>query len=391
MPDAPASPVARGVRLAVLAALTAFGAFLLTLGLYPRDSTLYDKDFAQEYLLARAIRDGVDPYQPIQVLGARYVEIFGYFDKQHPTPHPPTVGLLALPLGLLSYPAAVRAWFGFELVCLIAALGLLVRGAELPVRMRSVPLLAIALVPWPPLTLEIGLGQLMLPLVLALSGAQFAFLRGRMPLGGALLGLSLLIKPIAWPWLIVLAWRRDGRAVAAALAVVVAGGALSVAAIGVEHTQDYLVRVLPMMSAAFFNEVTNMSLWTVAPRLGSPALSGVLPTIVLLVAAWWVRGRALGLSLALMTVISLIVSPITWYFYLVLALVPLIYLVGAVWRRGVGLRAVAALLAVFALTCVSQANLIDLARSGADGAVLLEPTLALCLLGLLVAWRARHE
>jgi alpha-1,2-mannosyltransferase len=379
------------VRLVFLATFVALGAFLLTFGLYPQDSTLYQKDFGQEYLLARAIRDGVDPYLPIQTLGARYVDVTGYFDKQHPTPHPPTVGLLAFPLGLLSYPAAVRVWFAFELVCLVAALGMLVRAARVPIRLQSVPLLAVALVLWPPLTLEIGLGQLMLPLLLTLSGALLALLRGRALVGGGLLGLSLLIKPIAWPWLIVLAWRRDWRALAAATAVAVAGGALSVAVIGVEHTQDYVLRVLPMMSAAFFNEVTNMSLWTVAPRLGWPALSPLLPGVVLLVAAWWVRRRALDLGLAMMTVVCLLVSPISWYFYLVLALLPLTYVLGVAWLQRLGLRQLAAIVGVFALMGVSQANLVDLARAGAGGAILLEPALALCLLGLLVAWLARCD
>jgi len=375
--------------LVVLAALVALGAFLLTFGLYPHDSTLYEKDFGQEYLLARAIRDGVDPYLPIQTLGARYVGVIGYFDKQHPTPHPPTVGLLAFPLGLLSYPAAVRVWFAFELVCLVAALGMLARATGVPIRLQSLPVLAVAMVLWPPLTLEIGLGQLMLPLLLALTSAQLALLRGRTPLGGGLLGLSMLIKPIAWPWLIVLVWRRDWRALAAATAVVVAGGALSVVVIGVAHTQDYVLRVLPMMSAAFFNEVTNMSLWTVAPRLGWPVLSPLVPGVVLLVAAWWVRRRALDVGLAMMTVVCLLVSPITWYFYVVLALVPLAYGLGV--ARKSGNRQVAAVVAVFVLLGVSQTNLVDLARAGAGGAVLLEPALALCLLGVLVVRLARCE
>src|ERR1700716_621502 len=129
MPIPAQASLARAVRLVFLATFVALGAFLLTFGLYPQDSTLYQKDFGQEYLLARAIRDGVDPYLPIQTLGARYVDVTGYFDRQHPPPRPPTVGLLALPLGLLSYSTAARVWFAFELVCLVAALAMLVRVA----------------------------------------------------------------------------------------------------------------------------------------------------------------------------------------------------------------------------------------------------------------------
>src|SRR3982074_1650862 len=99
------------------------------LSLYPSDAMLYDKDFGQEYLLARAIRAGVDPYQPIRDLAALFVQATSYLDQEHPTPHPPTVGLFALPLGYLSYPVAVRTWFVFEMVCLVAVVILLIIGA----------------------------------------------------------------------------------------------------------------------------------------------------------------------------------------------------------------------------------------------------------------------
>ena len=154
--------VERVVWLAIMGLAALYGALVLTLSLIPSDSTVADKDFGQEYILARAILDRVDPYKPVQQLAARYVTVAGNFVKGHPTPHPPTVGLLALPLGLFSYPVAARVWFGFELMCLVAALVLLMRGANVPLRLSTVPLVALALVGWPPMTLELGLGQLML-------------------------------------------------------------------------------------------------------------------------------------------------------------------------------------------------------------------------------------
>ena len=51
------------------------------------------------------------------------------------------------------------AWFGFELVCLVAAVGLLIRGAGLRIRARIGAVLALALIAAPPLTLELGLGN----------------------------------------------------------------------------------------------------------------------------------------------------------------------------------------------------------------------------------------
>jgi hypothetical protein len=376
----------RRVWLGVLGVSALVGALVLTRSLLPVDATLDQKDFAQEYLLARTILNGVDPYQPIQVLAARYGLETGVFQKLHPTPHPPTVGLLALPLGLVSYPLATRAWFGFELVCLFGAVALLIRGAGLPLELRNVPLLAVALIAWPPVTLEIRLGQLMLPVLLALAGAEVALLSKRSMLGGGLLGVTLLIKPIAWPWLIVLAWRRDWRALAVAAVVVLAGGVLSVAAIGLGPAVNYLTNVLPVMSNAFQNEPTNMSLWTVAPRLGSSWLSGVLPTAVLVVAVGWTcRRLSLGISLSVMTIASLLTSPILWYFYLVLALLPMTHVLAALWRRGLRRTDVAAALLVFGLNSVSQNKLVELGDAGGGAAILLEPAVGLILLAVLLA------
>jgi hypothetical protein len=375
-----------------LGAAAIVGTLELAFGLTLTDATLFEKDFGQEYLLARAIREGVDPYQPIDVLAARYVQVIGFLDKSHPTPHPPTVGLLALPLGFLSYPVAVRTWFVLELVCLLAAVMLLISGARLPFRLRIAPLLALALVAWPPITLELGLGQLMLPLLLGLAGAQVALLGGRPVLGGLLLGLTLLVKPIAWPWLLVLAWRRNGRALMAAVGAILVGGVLSVVAIGVESTSKYVFGVLPRMSSAFFAEPTNMSLWTVTPRLGLAIPPALLPVAVLLGATWIACRRApLGDALGLMTVASLLISPIMWYFYLTLALLPLARVVAAVHRRGLRAGDILASVCVFGLLSLSQGQLIDSVRGGAGVWTLMEPAFALVVLGILLARPTRSS
>jgi hypothetical protein len=363
-----------------------------TVSLFPSDALIYDKDFGQEYLLARAIREGVDPYLPIEVLAERFVQATGYLAKVHPTPHPPTVGLLALPLGYLSYPDAVRTWFVFEVLCLVALLALLIVGAKLPLQVGLAPFLGLALVAWPPINLELGLGQLMVPLLLGLVGAQVALLCGRSALGGSLLGITLLIKPIAWPWLIVLAWRRDFRAIVATAGVTLVGGVATVIALGVESTSNYFFHVLPQMSSAFFAEPTNMSLWTVAPRLALSLPNAILPAAVLLAATWIaLRRKALGDALGLVTVASLLTSPLMWYFYLTLALLPMGQLVAAIVRRGLQLTHIVAAVCVFALLSVSQERLIDLARAGGGAWALMEPALALGLLGILLAWLSRER
>jgi hypothetical protein len=92
-----------------------------------------------------------------------------------------------------------------------------------------------------------------------------------------------------------------------------------------------------------------------------------------------------------MTVASLLTSPIMWYFYLTLALLPLAQIVVTIRRRGLRAIEVGAGLGIFALTCLSQERLIEFARAGAGAIILLEPAFALGLLGICLAWLTRKS
>ena len=81
--------------------------------------SVYKKDFIQEYLLVRAVSNGLDPYLPLPELSQRFIGSLPNLVFQHPTPHPPPVILLCLPLAMLSYEQAAVAWFLFEIICIV--------------------------------------------------------------------------------------------------------------------------------------------------------------------------------------------------------------------------------------------------------------------------------
>ncbi len=96
-----------------------------------RAPDVYRKDLLQDYLAARAILDGSDPYVSMGALRARYLP------KQdralafpHPTPHPPPALLLTLPLGLTAYPWAAVAWLVFGYGLLGCSIVLVVRATN---------------------------------------------------------------------------------------------------------------------------------------------------------------------------------------------------------------------------------------------------------------------
>ena len=87
----------------------------LVVGALPPRS--YNKDLQQQYLSARALRDGIDVFTPVSELSARYLpattDTF-----PHPGPHPPVLALLSVPLTLLPFPVIVPLWLGLNLVLL---------------------------------------------------------------------------------------------------------------------------------------------------------------------------------------------------------------------------------------------------------------------------------
>lgn len=326
-------------------------AFLVGLGTLraPIESVLvpfvYRKDFLQEYLLGRAIVEGVDPYLPISALADRFLGPLPVPLFPHPTPHPPTAGLLFLPLAFLDYPLAAIVWVILELACLVASVHILGRvgGARLGIR---VTLIATGMaLSYFAVVLDLLLGQLMLPLLLLLVAAHYALTSDRPLAGGVLLGFSMLLKPVAWPLLLVFVMRRDWRPLVSSLSTALLGYAAATLVIGVGAASYYFTQVLPGVTRLYQATPYNISAWTVGwrvfdgtrsevlagidapPLTYSPSaaavVSAALPGLVLLVFLVALLGqRSLSRSLGLMICASILISPISWNHYLLLAAVP---------------------------------------------------------------------
>jgi hypothetical protein len=322
-----------------------------TLGLLvdPRPGE-FGHDFAQEYLLARAALDGFDPYQAMGELSVRY-GISGWEAATNPNPHAPPAGLLFLPLGLLQWTTAAVVWLRLQAVLLVYAAWLLLRTVHWPVTVLSVPALTLLLLGLEPLKQDLDTGNVTILLLAFLAGAQLALTRGRSGLGGALIGLAILVKPVPWPLLVVLAVRREGRAFLSACGAIAVGYLVAVAVYRPERLLDYATHVLPGNNTLFATSLWNVSLWTLGARLfdgvsGAPGVAGLTALPLLpgvpgarivgalvaggaLLAAWVWSRRAADLSQALTVLLCVMVlaSPVTWDFYFTLAVLPAVYYV----------------------------------------------------------------
>jgi hypothetical protein len=335
--------------------VVAIGALLLglsvvlriTITLQPPD--VYGKDFLQEYVLARALVQGEDPYVDLDVLAERLLGQTPSRLSGHPTPHPPTLGALLLPLAFVDYPTAVILWFGFEALAILGSLLVIARGLGLG-RLWLLPIFAVALVCWYPLRLELALGQLMVPLLLLLSASWWAWRSARSTTAGALLGLAILVKVMPWPLLVIFLVKRDWRAVGAAAAVVVAGYLSCLLAFGLPVLMSYLAS-LPEVAGLYRAHSANVSLlslpWRLFEGTGSPVLPGLvaeplLRSAVLATALSWLvpgavmvavclaawKSRSRDTLFAAGVCLSLLLSPIAWEHYLVLVVLP-VAIVGA--------------------------------------------------------------
>lgn len=318
---------------------------------------IYRKDFIQEYLLAKAARNGIDPYIAVSELANRLIGPLSNLVFPHPTPHPPPVALLSLPLAWLSYQQAAIAWFTFELACIALTIFWLLRWLRRPHTMVHVVFVSLLALAWSAFRIELATGQLMALNLMLLTGSWIMIRNGKGLRGGALLGSAVALKLLAWPLVVILALRRNWRAAGAAAAVLVATNVTASLWLGCRTTMDYYLKVGPLVSSLYRSDVHNSSLWSVGWRVfygtgskvqwGMTALApthalelasiaAIITPLVLLAAGMYFAYRTSNFDFAfgIMTCVVLVISPVMWHHYLVLTAIPMAIVVKSLLDRG---------------------------------------------------------
>jgi len=277
---------------------------------------VYSKDLQVEYLTAWAWRDGADIFTPLTELSARY---FPLPTEQfaHPSPHPPVLALLAIPLTCLPFPVVATLWLAFNLFLLLTVgrwLGFSVSGS-----------LALAL--WPPLLSVLSIGQFELAvLVLAMLGWRAAA-AGRDWHAGLWLGVAAAIKVYPVLFVVPYAARRRWRVALAAAAVILVGQVGNLVAAGGSGFLRYYGDILPAVSHFYMHTVLNSSPYAALLRLfGGP--SDVTPLIhapAVVVPLAMLVSLSSCVALAMLEpeaapVAALVGLPAVWNYYAVLAL-----------------------------------------------------------------------
>jgi hypothetical protein len=315
---------------------------------------VFKKDFFNIYVLGKAFGAGGDPYMPMNALAKRFIGSTGGIRIfTHPTPHPPTMGLIAMPFGALAYQVSAALWFCLSLAALMVSLHLLQKWAGLRPWSGILAVLPFVVLAYPPVGQDLSLGQPTMFLLLLLTGALVSLRRGHEGRAGLLVGISLLIKQLAWPLVLLFLVRRQWRAFWASSATIVFGYALAVLRTGPGTLWRYLTTVLPNVGAIYRSSTFNTSPFSIpyvrvlARNIGSvtfpsgpptpqqTAIGGVLCLTLLVASLLAIINRPdTEAAYCVMIAVSTVINPISWQFYQVLILIPAFYVFGWLRDRG---------------------------------------------------------
>jgi hypothetical protein len=414
------------LRLVIVAVLLAVGINHSRDFLAP--PTSYLKDFLAPYVMARAALTGTNPYLPLDELAKRFAGQLGWVVFPHPSPHPPPVAIIFMPLALFDYATAAEVWLGLGLTFVGIAIYLIARemGTRLPV--WGVVAIVIGSLTGAPIYEDLIWGNLNSILLLLLVGAWINLRSKRSLVGGTLLGCALLLKPFPWPLALLLLLLRDWRAVLGSAVTVVVGYIASMLILGPALLMDYVVQILPDEDLIYRASSMNVSLWSVGwrvfdgtglvlsgqvlqaqivapPAFHSPGMAPIVaagvPILILLISCRLaMRMQSFDAAYALMICTSILVSPIAWDHYLVLTVIPIALVAGYLAKkdfpsRETNLALLGGILLFISMPMwdmltflvIGEARSTNLNGSVPFGAALLTfgPTVAVLSLGLLVA------
>jgi hypothetical protein len=324
-------------------------------------TTKYDKDFYQLYTLARVLLARGDPYELIPILGNRYIGTVSY-TLPHPSPYPPTAGLLVLPITILDYQTAVICWFFISIIAVIVSVIILAslygyKGSFL----GMVPLVSAAL-GWEPVRTDLFWLNTGCILLVLLTGALYADYKDLPLLAGVLVGITLLLKPTFWPLLLVFVITKKWRALTGSLLTGVLGLGVSVILVGFDRLFTLLFKVLPENTEIYIGSPWNLSLWSLGWRLFAglqvPAdlplghysiksvplihselaayISGIgLSVLALWVVFVWARGSSSFTAVFSVAIcLGILLSPIAWHHYETLGIIPVAWSIHWLWSQG---------------------------------------------------------
>ncbi len=320
--------------------------FLLVHGAAGLWTTLNQRgvDFAVYYLAAKALPSGTNLYTLTE---ADWTSLATQYHVPEVTPpyrySPLTAGILSLFAGL-PYPAALLVWSALSIGATLLSGFVL---SHILSQRRIDPLVLAALTLYVPILTTVYAGQINTFVLLGLA-LYVAFAQRRPLASGVSLAAGIMLKPLAAPLIVHLAWRREWRQIAAVAAGLIMMAGLSIALTGLLTNLDYLANAGQLSTVSvdagpvtyppnqsvfgFFGRLLTPNEYGAAladnaplARLLSIAVAGVL--LIGVAALTWPRPGGAGAfapETGLVLVTTNLIFPVSWYHHVVISIIPLL-------------------------------------------------------------------
>lgn len=281
-------------------------------------------DFPNYYLGGERLFDGRPVYGPLEAEVEERFGVAGY--DAYPADPPPTV-LLVAPLSLLAYDTAWLVLAGVSIVVLLTVTYMTSREVGFSPEV-GVLLASIALLTTSSRFLLIRNHVEGLVLLLGFFGWK-ALRRNRSGATGVWWGLATGLKLFPGMWLVGLARKRTQSGVLAGAGTLMVVGLLSGVVLGWSNVADFITQVVGS-STRWYGALGNYSLLSLGTALSSVTLGWVLTAVGAAVVVPLYLRYAIGPDQVWVagTAAALLLSPLSWLNYLVLA-IPALIIVGS--------------------------------------------------------------
>ena len=383
LPNAPRLSTVRNsvvVRRSLYAALVI--TTLLSISLYRgffNPPWLTANDFTADYISARALVDGVNPYETVRTLKTKYLgakaPYFGSPQDQRNS-HPPFMILLFVPFALLPYTPARALLLGLTCVATVFAVIRFVR--EMGGSRRAQLLTAAVVLNIPVVRSDFFYGQIDGLLLLLFVEGWIALRHDNERRAGLLLGALTALKLFPVLMLIPLLRMRKSRAIAWMLASAIALSLAGSAVVGLHATKSFLFTASPANTKFWITQPGNLSLLSLPFRwltksywmssaINAPTVAFALATVIALAGLIALSKTPAFLSNDLYWAAVpwlLLLSPLSWEIYIVLV-IPLAFILV---RRSSALRSTRVVVVVGAiLTLMGRVVADEMIHAGVSG------------------------
>ena len=342
------------VILAGLIVLMGLARLRIILVLLGSAASYQERDVLQEYLMAKALVTGMNPYLSLDKLAQMFIGLTSFLP--HPAPYPPFVAIFSTPLLAFNLNQVIIVWFVIEFLCLMAIAGMLTVLWKGKLDWIWAIFILFVLLCWYPVMVDLLYGQLTILLTTLVLAALLATRNDKKVLAGVLIGLSVALKMFTWPLIIYFALKKDWRTFISSGVTAIGLNLVALFVMGIGPISDYYLRVTMQVTAIYHSFLKNYSLWSIGYRLfdgtrptGGNYISAPpiidLPQIAPIVSAglaaafllagliWALRSRDQDIAYAIVVCVIVGVSPISWDHYYVMIVISLVILLINLARR----------------------------------------------------------